>query len=53
MATKCDWSKLCYNKPTHKILTKVGDFRVCRKHAKEAEGNKLVRYIGPLPKGSK
>lgn len=47
----CEWPKLCSNKPTHKILTKVGDFKVCRKHAKEAETNKAVRYIQLLKKG--
>ena len=53
MAATCEYSKLCRNKPSHRILTKHGDFSVCRKHAKEAETNKDVRYITPLKKVGK
>ena len=46
--SKCEFTKLCRGKVTHRILTKLGDFYVCSKHAKEASGHKDVRYIVPF-----
>ncbi len=45
---KCEMEHGCKGKVTHKILTKLGDFYVCSKHAKQAEGEKEVRYIVKL-----
>jgi len=50
MTVKCQWSPFCKNRASHKILTKHGDFKICRTHVKEAEKNKDVRYIVPLKK---
>ena len=41
----CEYAKGCPNKVTHSLWTKFGDFWVCSRHAKEAEGQKEVRYI--------
>lgn len=46
----CQYDHNCKRRATHLMLTKIGDFQVCGEHAKIAEQEKGVRYVGPLNK---
>lgn len=41
----CEFKRRCKEPARVKILTKVGDFWVCDRHAKEAERYNEVRYV--------
>jgi hypothetical protein len=45
MSTPCEYNSVCTNKGTYLVITKIGEYFMCAKHAKLSEKQKEVRYI--------